>query len=613
MRVNSLIKPHSSPLESKLVLLIAVFLIIFGFMLAINRMLFPQTHAGPYLAANVSGNVPAISPAFPLKLSADPNARYLVDQNNLPFFIVGEAAWSLIGQVSLEDAQFYLDDLATRGFNTVIVTLVEGYYADNAPANFYNVPPYIPANDLSSPNEDYFAHADAVINYAASKGILVILAPNYLGCCDDGWRSVLEQQNTLQDAINYGTFIGNRYKNFPNLVYAWGNDMNPDTSNVHEKIDAMVNAVKSVDPNHLHTFHPTSEFSAWDVMNLYNYSWIDFNAIYTYNPVQGEVIANFDPDNNLATAPPMPLFLFESHYENDWANKNALITRREGYVAVLSGASGYVYGNNPIWHMNGHPFWSTTDWHLHLDDEGRADMAHFRALFASRDWVSLIPDLNNTLVTGNKGTGENYSAAARTSEGNTAIIYFPQAKTISINMAQISGISAKVWWFNPRDGSALAGETLPTNGIQNFTPPTNEDWLLVLDNADLNLPAPGNGTLPTPTPGPSATSGPTQTPIPTKTPRGGAGTPTALPPTATPTNTVIFTATSTPAATITPIASQTPTATNPGRGTPLPTPSPTPTSTNLPTNTPTSLPTNPPPPTSAVSPTPTRLPRNNQP
>lgn len=443
-----------------------------------------------------------------------------MDQNNQPFFIVADTAWSLMGQVSLEDAQLYLDDVAARGFNAVVVTLVEAYYADNAPANYYGVEPYLPENLFSAPNEPYFAHADEVINYAASNGILVILSPNYLGCCNDGWRYALENMNTVQDAISYGNFIGNRYNDFPNLLYAWGNDMIPDNSNVEAKIDAMVNAVKAVDPNHLHTFHASPEYSAWEIRNTYNFDWIDFNSVYTYNPVQGEVAYNYDPDNNPNSAPPMPLFLFESHYENDWAGKPALITRREGYVAVLTGASGYAYGNNPIWHMNGHPTWNTTDWHLHLNDEGRADMTHFHGLFASRDWVQLVPDLQNTLVIANKGSGEDYSAAALTADGNTAIIYFPYEKTVTVNMALLSGITANVWWFNPRDGSAQSAGTVPNTGTYLFTSPTNDDWLLVLDNSDANLPAPGTvpEITPTPTFTPSSTAtSPTSTPSVTPT------------------------------------------------------------------------------------------------
>ena len=439
----------------------------------------------------------APNPVYPLKLSAAAGARYLVDQTNKPFFIVGEAAWSLIGQVSLEDARLYLDDLAARGYNTVITTLVEQYYADNAPANYYGVQPYIPANDFSAPNPDYFAHADAVINYAATKGILVILSPNYLGCCSDGWLSVLANQNTIADAASFGTFVGNRYRDFPNVLYAWGNDLLPPNTAVGNKIDAMAAAAKAADPNHLHTFHGAPEYSAWEIKNSYNFDWIDFNSVYTYNPVQTEVEANFDPDNNLTTPAPMPLFLFEGHYENDWAGRDAVTTRRQGYVAVLTGASGYAYGNNPMWHMNGHPTWTPTDWRLHLNDTGRADMTHFARLFNSRAWADLVPDLDNTLVTGNKGSGESYAAAAITTDGVTAMVYFPFSKTVTVNMARIRGTNANVWWFNLRDGTAQFAGLAPSTGSRQFSPPTNSDWLLVLDDAAANLAAPGQSVVPT--------------------------------------------------------------------------------------------------------------------
>ncbi|MEQ9565892.1 MAG: DUF4038 domain-containing protein, partial [Pseudomonadales bacterium] len=93
----------------------------------------------------------ASAQVFPLKVSND--GRHIVDQNDQPFFINGDTAWSLIGQVSKEDAEMYLRDCAANGFNSVIVTLVEGYYSDNAPANFYGVEPFTTRNDFTTPNE----------------------------------------------------------------------------------------------------------------------------------------------------------------------------------------------------------------------------------------------------------------------------------------------------------------------------------------------------------------------------------------------------------------------------------------------------------------------------
>ena len=55
--------------------------------------------------------------AYPLKASA--NGRYLVDQNNLPFLIVGDSPQSLIGNLSEADAAIYFADRQLRGFNAL--------------------------------------------------------------------------------------------------------------------------------------------------------------------------------------------------------------------------------------------------------------------------------------------------------------------------------------------------------------------------------------------------------------------------------------------------------------------------------------------------------------
>lgn len=437
-------------------------------------------------------------PDFPLKLASDPNARYLVDQNNQPVLINGDTPWSLIGQVSKEDADLYLQDTAQRGFNSIVVTLVESHYADNAPRNFYSDDPYLEYQGgipkFDTPNEAYFAHADWVIQKAGAYGLQVILAPNYLGCCGDGYYDELASSvNSLAVAQAYGTYIGNRYKNFPNLMYVWGNDVNPcgvssDATGcaVSQKINAMAAAVKAADPNHLHTFHTSPEYSAADIKAAHNYSWIDFNITYTYIPVQGPVSDDYN------RTPAQPFFLFESHYERDWNNAPPLETRKEAYVAILSGASGNHYGNNPIWHMNSTSLNGVVDsWKNHLDDEGRADMIHVKNLFESRNWVALVPDQNHTVLTDGYGSGSDHAAAARTSDGASVIIYTPMPKELTVDMSQITGSQARAWWYNPRDGAAQDAGIFANSGPHVFTPPASEDWVLVIDNADLNLVAPG--------------------------------------------------------------------------------------------------------------------------
>jgi hypothetical protein len=65
-------------------------------------------------------------PAGPApRLSAD--GTHVVDANDggRPLFFNGDTAWSLIAQLSREDAELYLADRRRKGFNLVLVNLIE--------------------------------------------------------------------------------------------------------------------------------------------------------------------------------------------------------------------------------------------------------------------------------------------------------------------------------------------------------------------------------------------------------------------------------------------------------------------------------------------------------
>src|SRR5579862_1489750 len=126
-------------------------------------------------------------PEYPLKISA--NRRYLVDQNDVPFLLQGDAPWSLIVGISREDAELYLQNRRQKKFNTLLVNLIEHKYSKNPPKNFYGEEPFTTPGDFSTPNEKYFEQADWIINKAAEFGIQILLCPNFLGVpgSDAGW------------------------------------------------------------------------------------------------------------------------------------------------------------------------------------------------------------------------------------------------------------------------------------------------------------------------------------------------------------------------------------------------------------------------------------------
>jgi len=120
-------------------------------------------------------------------------------------------------------------------------------------------------------------------------------------------------------------------------------------------------------------------------------------------------------------------------------------------------------------------------------------MQRLYLLFSSRPWYDLVPDQKHEVVVDGLGefNGMDYLAAARTADGGTVMAYLPTARPISIEMGKVSGKLATAWWYNPRTGQATSGGKFATTRKKQFTPPTAGDWVLVLDDAGRNLPAPG--------------------------------------------------------------------------------------------------------------------------
>src|SRR5438552_4888189 len=161
----------------------------------------------------VAGSLSA-DPAYPVKVG--PTGRYLVDQNGVPFLITGDSPQAMIGNLSEAEAELFLSNRRAYGFNTVWINLLCTTYTGcrDDGMTFDGVPPFTtllanspaPYYDLSTPNEDYFARVDRILQLAAQYGFLVILDPAETG----GWLDVL-RNNGIAASFDYGRFLGQRY------------------------------------------------------------------------------------------------------------------------------------------------------------------------------------------------------------------------------------------------------------------------------------------------------------------------------------------------------------------------------------------------------------------
>lgn len=469
-------------------------------------------------------NAATPAPVYPLKLSA--NGRYLVDQVDQPFFWSGDASWSLIVQASNADTDYYFANRQQKGFNAVLVNLIDHKFGSNAPRNINGDPPFT-GTPFTTPNDAYFAHADYAVATAAQKGMVVLLDPLYLGynCADEGWCAEVQAASTA-DLQSWGQYVGTRYKTFDNIVWLIGGDVDPSAySGVSAKVSTFVTALKQADARHLISAHNTRgqmAVSPWP-----GASWLNVNNTYstyaaTYQAAQSAY--------NLS--PPKPFFQVEGYYENEHAMTTQQL-RAQAYWTVLSGGMGFIFGNCPAWGV-GSPAASfcsgaNPDWKSQLNGPGSTGMMYAQQVFSAHAWQNLAPDWSHTLVTAGYGAfgAADYATAARTPDGTLGMAYLPTRRTVTVDMSRFSGaVTAR--WYDPSNGaySAITGSPFAATGTQPFTPLGNNsagdgDWVLVLEATG------GAGATSTPTvvstatPTPTATATPTSKPtrVPTRTPK----------------------------------------------------------------------------------------------
>jgi hypothetical protein len=430
------------------------------------------------LTGSAFGESPA---AFPLKVSD--SGRYLVDQQGKPFLLVGDTAWSIIVEASDADMRDYLADRQKKGFNATVVNLLEHKFTSNPPKTKAGLAPFNTPGDFSTPNDRYFDFAHKFVKEAGDKGIVVWLAPAYLGYegNDEGWFKEMKAsgKETLR---KYGRYIGERFKDLPNIVWVNGGDYAPAGAD-RWTVNEVAEGIREGGATQLQTAHAARKQSGAPAFG--DPSWLAINTTYVDKDEIFHLLAE-----DYKRSPVHPFVLFEGYYENE-NNMTPELIRCQAYASMLSGACGQFFGNSPIWHFDGPGvFKQKIGWRKALSQRGSMDMCRVRELFAPRPWHLLVPDLEHKVVT--KSTGQELGTAvtARTPDGKLAITYVSSAaaksRSLTVDMAQFAGpVTAR--WYNPTSGhfTPASDKPLGNSGSHVFAIPgdngtkTNDSLLVI--------------------------------------------------------------------------------------------------------------------------------------
>jgi hypothetical protein len=394
-----------------------------------------------------------------------------VDANNQPWLVLGDSSQTIMANLTPSQMATYFAQRKSQGFTSSWQWF---FYPGSSPASADGTPAFTATingyPDLTTPNEAFWKQVDAMINTAAANGITIFLNESYGTPPEQLFQQVAIANGTSR-VQSFRTFVGNRYKSFPNIVWFFGNDYYGLPGSVEQNLLlTYIDAVRAADPNHIHTIELGGSETSLDNSDMS--SRIELNLAYCYHDYACAYSLIYQGYNQST----MPVFAGEGWYDGEGASPLGL--RQQAYYPVLAGGAGSLYGNTD---WSGFSNWAT-DW----NDTGATQYAISGTFFRGYAWYNLVPDQSHSIVTAGYGSGTGYVTTARVPDGSLIISYLPVSSTITVDMTKMRG-TATAKWFDPTSSRYTSSGSIANTGTHAFTSPGNhgdgtDDWVLVLTN-----------------------------------------------------------------------------------------------------------------------------------
>ncbi len=503
------------------------------------------------------------------------HGRYFVDSTGAPWIMVGDnSGYNIMAYETMANIDNYFADRAEHGFNTVWMNVLLGSNSQTSASAVLidGTPPFTSPSsgtelnyNFATPNSDYWAEIDTLVAHAASHGLVIAMIPFETGlsnvtypppqdCSVDagtGWLTAARAQSSIQGGsmtsnqamYNYGVFLGNRYKNSPNVMWVLGYDFQTNTcttgtgANDATLVANLLAGIRSVDPDHVVSEELNFRYS-YSTQNATLSPYMSANGVYSYGGIYDEVLQAY---NNAA----IPAFLIEGNWEfvnvtddlSPWpvsgnnlpcgvptvappcATMNnssyAQVMRLQWWWTMTSGGAGFFYGNP--YGSSGKGVIPGPGWpEAGLDTAAIGQLRYITNFFAGILWQSMVPDQIHQVVTAGHGTycgstsgclnqlSNNYVTTAWNPNGTLAVIYNPQGSALTVNLAKFAG-PVTAYWYDPTKETytAVSGSPFTNSGSHDFSiPGTNslglKDWVLLLTarsgESRLSLSFNGSGT-----------------------------------------------------------------------------------------------------------------------
>jgi len=458
------------------------------------------------------------SAALPYIVGASTDGTHLVDQNGSPRLMVNEDNWSLLASGGAWNSgdyratwESYFSQRQAQGYNAVEVSwssydVFGGSFVNIDGSDWDGVFPFTTNTDPSTaPNATFWARRDYFFDIARAHGFTVVFNVTTTGLSyvtghfQRSWSTGQWQA--------FGTFLGSRYKNTPNIMWIVGDDY---FGEYDTQLSAWLTSLRAAGANHLVSVQVYQEAtSRQDIDSLTKdplafcvhaqYEWG-----YSYN-VSYDVVEkgqNYTPTGSDDVQHVVPTVWGDGHYlasSVGGGQTDVRLHRQMVWWALSSGACGFSTGDNDIWVWGSGSAAQVTGKSYYT----QVIPAVVRTFASLPEWWRLAPDTSNVLATSGRGTHatpiasggggtyytantDNYVTASRTPDTGSgsalAVLYCASAMNVTIDQSKMrAGYTAT--WLDPVNGTAHAGtvgSTYNSTSQVGNNSAGDPDWVLVL-------------------------------------------------------------------------------------------------------------------------------------
>ncbi len=424
----------------------------------------------------------------PLRVSRD--RRHLAHQDDTPFFWLADTAWNGPLKSSLDEWVFYLDQRTQQRFTAVQWVTTQWRAAPDGDRDGRFAYTGLEKIDV---NPAFFQRLDERVDLMNRVGLLSV--PVLLWAIPGGSNPDINPGVSLPEdqAILLARYMVARWGAHDVVWLLAGDGDYRDAKS--DKWKRIGRAVFGGRPHAPVTLHPGGRLWIWD--DFRDEPWIDFAGYQSgHNEREDNLrwIHSGPPATEWKKDPARPFISLEAPYEYHYGAGQQRISpfgvRRAHYWSLLTvPTAGVTYGGHGVWGWDagvlppvdhegsGIPL----PWPEALRMPGAQQMSILARLFTSLDFWRLRPAPELLAAQPGDANPAQFIAASLTEDGDLAVIYIPETRTVSVRAALLPPHSIPTW-FNPSTGAIEPGPVvgIVTGTAVEFTTPAAGDWVLIL-------------------------------------------------------------------------------------------------------------------------------------